>query len=162
MINITSFLFLVMSSSNIGKEGGLFDFNATLPLMAVQFLFLMIILNIIFYKPVTIVLDNRDEYIRNSLTSASASLSKADQLTSEYEQQLMKARREAQELIRSSQKIAQQNVFEKIKEAQTKAEFFINEASQQLTTEKQKVLKTLEAEINTISNKIKNKLLEEN
>lgn len=162
MINIANFLFLVTSSNNTEHEGGLFDFNTTLPLMALQFLLLMIILNFIFYKPVTIVLDNRDEYIRNSLTSASSSLNKADQLTRQYEQQLAKARREAQELIRFSQKIAQQNVLKKIQEAQKKAELSINEASKQLIIQKEKVIKTLENQIETLSKQIKNKLLEEN
>ena len=40
------------------SEGGLFDFNATLPLMALQFLLLMVLLNIIFYKPVARYLMN--------------------------------------------------------------------------------------------------------
>ena len=33
-----------------GGEGGLFDFNATLPLMAIQFILLTIALTFIFFK----------------------------------------------------------------------------------------------------------------
>ena len=65
MHNLLISLALQESSAD---QGGLFDFNATLPLMALQFLALTIILNIIYYKPLSRVLDERDEYIRNSLT----------------------------------------------------------------------------------------------
>lgn len=159
MIN---FFIFVVSSNNHESQGGLFDFNATLPLMALQFLLFTMILNTIFYKPVTEVLDSRDEYIRNSLTSASASLSKADQLTRQYEQQLAEARRDAKELIRSSQKTAQKNILNRIKQAQISAEHSVSEASQQLTRQKEKALKTLENQIETLSNQIKYKLLEDN
>nr|YP_009314930.1 ATP synthase CF0 subunit II [Scinaia undulata]SCW23385.1 ATP synthase CF0 subunit II [Scinaia undulata] len=140
-------------------EGGLFDFNATLPLMVLQFLLLMILLNIIFYKPVAKILDERDEYIRNSLTTASASLNRADKLTLQYEQELANARKEAQELIRSSQKEAQEIVLNKIKEAQQEAEILVAEASKQLISQKEQAIKTLENQVETLSNQIKAKLL---
>jgi len=41
-----------------GKE--MFDFDATLPFMALQFLLLAALLNAIFYKPLTKALDERD------------------------------------------------------------------------------------------------------
>ena len=44
----------------------MFDFDATLPLMAVQFLILMILLNQIFYKPLGQAIDLRTEYIRKN------------------------------------------------------------------------------------------------
>jgi len=39
--------------------GGLFDFNATLPLMAIQFILLTIVLTFVFYKPVAKALEER-------------------------------------------------------------------------------------------------------
>ena len=140
-------------------EGGLFDFNATLPLMALQFLVLMVLLDNIFYKPVAKILDERDEYIRNSLTTASASLNKANALTLQYEQELSDARKEAQELIRKSQKEAQEVVSIKIKTAQKDAEILIAEASQQLVLQKEQAIKTLEKQVEALSNQIKVKLL---
>nr|YP_009313701.1 ATP synthase CF0 subunit II [Helminthocladia australis]SCW21955.1 ATP synthase CF0 subunit II [Helminthocladia australis] len=148
-------------AESITKEadGGLFDFNATLPLMALQFLVLMILLDNIFYKPVAKVLDDRDEYIRNSLTTASASLNKANQLTLQYEQELADARKEAQELIRNSQKEAQEVVLVKIKNAQKDAESLIAEASKQLMLQKEQAIKTLEDQVENLSDQIKSKLL---
>nr|WCH56316.1 ATP synthase CF0 subunit II [Hypnea sp.] len=153
-------LLFALQASNTEVEGGLFDFNATLPLMALQFIILTFVLNFIFYKPVSYILDERDEYIRNSLTAASASLLKANELTRKYEQQLAQSRKEAQDIIKKSQKEAQQIVSVKIKEAQQDAEKLISEASYQLNIQKEQALKTLESQVDTLSDKIKHKLLE--
>jgi len=40
-------------------EGGLFDFDATLPLMAIQVVILTFILNTLFFKPVGKVVEER-------------------------------------------------------------------------------------------------------
>ena len=42
--------------------GGLFDFNATLPFLAIQFLILMFVLNTILYNPLLSVINDRNEY----------------------------------------------------------------------------------------------------
>ena len=158
MIEIISFN--LAESLQAEARGGLFDFNATLPLMALQFLILMIVLDNIFYKPIAKILDERDEYIRNSLTTASASLNKANALTLQYEQELADARKDAQELIRNSQKDAQEVVSIKIKTAQQDAEILIAEASKQLMLQKEQAIKTLENQVEALSDQIKVKLLQ--
>ena len=160
MINVT--LLLALQESNREVEGGLFDFNATLPLMALQFLALTVILNLLFYKPISNVLDDRDEYIRNSLTMASTSLLKANELTQKYEQELAESRKKAQDIIKKSQQEAQQIVSIKIKEAQQDAEKLVAEASQQLNIQKEQALKTLEDQVDALSDQIKLKLLGRN
>ena len=157
MINL--YLSLALQSLSTHTEGGLFDFNATLPLMALQFLALTAVLNLLFYKPVTYVLDEREEYIRNSLTTASASLLRANELTKKYEQELAESRKQAQDIIKHSQKEAQQIVSVKIKEAQKEAEDLVAEASNQLNIQKEQALKTLEDQVDALSDQIKVKLL---
>lgn len=157
MIHLTFLLSLQEAETEI--QGGLFDFNATLPLMVLQFLILTVVLNIIFYKPVNFVLDDRDEYIRNSLTTASSSLLKANELIKQHEQELASARKEAQEIIRKSQQEAQKMVSVKVKEAQQEAEQLISEAYEQLNVQKEKALKTLETQVDTLTDQIKVKLL---
>ena len=152
-------LLIALQESTMEAEGGLFDFNATLPLMALQFLALTVALNFLFYKPVTAVLDEREEYIRNSLTTASAALLKANELTKEYEQELAESRKQAQDIIKHSQQEAQQIVSVKIKEAQQEAEKLVAEASAQLNVQKELALKTLEDQVDTLSDQIKFKLL---
>lgn len=86
MLNIL--LLLVTENLSSDPKGGIFDFNATLPFMMLQFILLMLALNYIFYKPVANTLDERADYIRNTLTTASAYLLQADELTKKYEQAL--------------------------------------------------------------------------
>nr|YP_009541871.1 ATP synthase CFO B' chain subunit II [Neogoniolithon spectabile]AYR06080.1 ATP synthase CFO B' chain subunit II [Neogoniolithon spectabile] len=150
---------LVISEADVASKGGIFDFNATLPLMMLQFLVLMLVMNYLFYRPVTDILDERADYIRNSLTTASTYLLRADELTLKYEESLAKARKEAQETIQKSQKEAQEIVAMNIKEAQREAEQLIYEAYEQLNIQKEKVLKTLENQVDILSNQIKSKLV---
>lgn len=142
------------------NQGGLFDFNATLPLMALQFIALTITLNFLFYKPVTQTLDDREEYIRNSLTTASASLVKANELTKKYELELAESRKKAQQTIKNAQEEAQLIVSKKIKEAQKDAEKLLLNAYNELNIQKEQALKSLEVQVDALSDKIKVKLLD--
>nr|YP_010338078.1 ATP synthase CFO B' subunit subunit II [Erythrolobus coxiae]UNJ17663.1 ATP synthase CFO B' subunit subunit II [Erythrolobus coxiae] len=141
------------------SKGGLFDFNATLPLLMIQFLVLMVILNILYYKPIIKVLDERDEYIRTSLTTASTNLTRANELTKQYEEELAEARKKAQGIISTSKKEAQDIVYKNIQEAQKDAENIVAQASKQLNIQKEEALKTLESQVDILSEKIKDKLL---
>lgn len=153
--------FLLSQISEVESKGGLFDFNATLPLMALQFLALTVMLNLLFYKPIGNILDDREEYIRNSLTSASASLLKANELTKKYELELAESRKKAQSIIKNAQQEAQLIVSEKIKEAQKEAEQLLFNAYQELNTQKQQALKSLEVQVDFLSDQIRNKLLQD-
>ncbi len=153
-------ILLFSELSEKSTEGGLFDFNATLPLMALQFLALTLVLNIIYYKPVSIILDDREEYIRNTLTSASASLLKAEQLTTTYESELAESRQNAQKIIKSSQEEAQLIVSNKIREAQKDAEKLLVDVYNELNIQKEQALKSLEIQIDILSHQIQEKLLE--
>nr|QCI08231.1 ATP synthase CF0 subunit II [Pterothamnion crispum] len=152
-------LLLAVQESSTEAQGGLFDFNATLPLMALQFLALTVILNLIYYKPVGNILDERDEYIRNSLTAASAALSRANELTQKYEQDLAESRKIAQEIIKKAQQEAQIIVSKQIKEAQLDADNVIVNAYNQLSLQKEEALKKIEEQVDMLSSQIKLKLL---
>jgi F-type H+-transporting ATPase subunit b len=157
---MTNSLFLLaLQAASTESKGGLFDFNATLPLMAFQILLMMIVLNAIFYKPVAKVLDERDAFIRSNLSKASEMLSKAEAITKKYEQDLTQERRESQIIITSAQKEAQDIVAMEIKQAQKDTEQLVNEATKQLNSQKEKALKALEEQVNTLSEQIKAKLL---
>ena len=101
MINLS----ILISSSEVSGPGGLFDINATLPLVAIQFILLMVILNIILYSPLLTIIEERKEYILSHLAEASEKLAQAKELTTQYEQDLETARKEAQLEIANSQNI---------------------------------------------------------
>jgi len=139
--------------------GGLFDFNATLPLMAIQFVLLTVVLTFIFYKPVSKVLDERDEFINGNLTLASEKLIKADELYKQYDEQLKTARLEAQAIIAQSEKEAKDIVALEISQARTDAANLISQTNKELEAQKSIALQKLETQVDELSELIKEKLL---
>ena len=139
--------------------GGLFDFNATLPLMAIQFILLTVVLTFIFYKPVSKVIDERETYISGNLTQASEKLIKADELYKEYDEQLKTARISAQAIIAKSEKEAKDAVALEINEAREDAAKLIDKTNKELETQKSLALQQLETQVDELSQLIKEKLL---
>ena len=139
--------------------GGLFDFNATLPLMAIQFILLTVVLTFVFYKPVSKVIDEREAYINGNLTTASEKLIKADELYSEYDEQLKAARVNAQAIIGKSEKEAKDAVALEINQARQDATKLIEKTNKELETQKDLALQQLETQVDELSQLIKEKLL---
>ncbi|MBK4730180.1 F0F1 ATP synthase subunit B' [Oxynema sp. CENA135] len=140
-------------------EGGLFDFDATLPLMALQFVILAAILNAVFYKPLSNAIDGRSDYIRSNQQEARERLAKAENLAREYEQALASSRKKAQEIIAQAQAEAQKISADKIAAAQQEAQAQREEAQKELDRQKQEALNSLEQQVDTLSRQILEKLL---
>ena len=139
--------------------GGLFDFNATLPLMAIQFVLLTVVLTFIFYKPVSKVIDDREVYISGNLTQASDKLLKADELYKQYEEQLKSAKANAQTIVAQSEKEAKDTVALEISQARTDATKLIERTNKELEAQKSIALEKLETQVDELSQLIKEKLL---
>jgi F-type H+-transporting ATPase subunit b len=139
--------------------GGLFDFNATLPLMALQIILLSVVLTFVFYKPVSKVIDEREAYINGNLTTASEKLIKADELYSEYDEKLKSARVSAQATIAQSEKEAKDVVSMEINEARKDAAQLIEKTNKDLEAQKSAALEQLETQVDELSQIIKEKLL---
>lgn len=139
--------------------GGLFDFNETLPLMAIQFVLLMVVLTFIFYKPVSKVLEDREEYISGNLTQASDKLIKADELYKQYDEQLKTAKVNAQATIAKAEKEAKDSVALEIGEARADAAKLIERTNKELEAQKSTALAQLETQVDELSQLIKEKLL---
>ena len=139
--------------------GGLFDFNATLHLMAIQFVLLTVVLTFIFYKPVSKVLEDREEYISGNLTQASDKLIKADELYKQYDEQLKTAKINAQATIAKAEKEAKDSVALEIGEARADAAKLIERTNKELEAQKSTALAQLETQVDELSQLIKEKLL---
>merc|ERR1712224_52394 len=77
-------------------SGKVFDFNATLPIMAAQFVILVIFLDKTWFGPVGEVLDSRDELIRNRLMTVKSGNDELETLLSSADKLLKDARADAQ------------------------------------------------------------------
>ena len=80
-------------------EGGLFDINATLPLMAIQVVALTYILNSLFFKPVGNVVEKREKFVSDNIIEAKNKLSEVKKLEADLLTQLQSARTEAQRIV---------------------------------------------------------------
>ena len=139
--------------------GGLFDFNATLPLMALQFILLTTVLTFIFYKPVAKVLEDRETYISGNLAEASDKLIKADELYKQYDEQLKTARVNAQAVIADSEKEAKDIVASELNDARADASKLIAQTNKELEAQKVIALEKLSTQTVELSELIKEKLL---
>ena len=140
-------------------EGGLFDINATLPLMAVQFVLLVVVLNALFYKPLGKAIDERSDYIRNNMNEARELKEKSAALAAEYNRELRDVRRQAQSAIADAKAEADKIATAKINEAQQEVLGQKQQAADEIEAQKAEAMKSLEQQVDALSNQILEKLL---
>jgi len=150
---------ILLAVEETAKEGGLFDLDATLPLMAVQFIILMAVLNVLFYKPLGKAIDERADYVRNTQLSAKERLTKAEKLAKDYEDKLADSRRQSQAIIAHAQADAQKIAAQQVAEAQREAQVQREKAAQEIGQQKQEAMSQLEKEVDALSRQILEKLL---
>ena len=154
MVNFST---LILSSEVIGP-GGLFDFNATLPLVAIQFLLLMVILNAIFYTPLSTAITERNDFILNNLAKASEVLAKANELTAQYEQELASIRKEALLEITNSQKIQKEILEIELNTSQKYIDNLLDTMTKDLSNKKDISLNSLDNIVQSLCLEIESKL----
>ena len=154
MVNLS----ILISSSEVSGPGGLFDFNATLPLVAIQFVLLMLILNTILYSPLLTVIEERKEYILTNLGEASEILSEANKLTTQYEQELDSVRKEAQLEITNSQKIHKEILEVELNISQKYIDNLLDTITKDLFTKKDIALNSLDEVVQSLCENIETSL----
>ena len=154
MINFST---LILSSEVIGP-GGLFDINATLPLVAIQFILLTIVLNIILYNPLLTVIEERKEYILTNLGKASTLLAEASNLTAQYEEELTEIRKNAQLEITAAQKIHKEILELEIIISQKYLDNLLDTITSDFEDKKTSALNNLEESVKSLCDNINTKL----
>jgi len=157
MFHMVNFSILI-SNSEVSGPGGLFDFNATLPLVAIQFVLLMLILNIILYNPLLTIIEERKEYILNNLAQASEILTQANELTSYYEQELSKVRKEGQLLVTEGQKIHKELLDTELDASQVYLDKLLDANIEDLTNKQKIALSNLDKLVESLRYEITKKL----
>ncbi|MEN9204069.1 MAG: F0F1 ATP synthase subunit B' [Thermostichus sp. DG02_2_bins_29] len=152
-------LFQILLAAEVAEKGGLFDFDATLPLIAIQFLLLVAVLNALFYEPVTRTMDSRSDYIRTTQAEAQERLDKVMALTRQYETEISQARLKAQQLIAEAEAAAARIRSEKLAVVQAELQGKLETARIQLEEEKQAALSQLQQQVDEIAAQILQKLL---
>ena len=154
MINLS----LLMSSTEIEGPGGLFDFDATLPLVAIQFILLMIILNTILYSPLINIIEERQEFILTSLNGAYETLAKANKLTKQYQEELDGVKKEAQLDIANSQNLYKEILEMELTISKKNIDSLLSTVTDDLDKLRSSALKNLDQEVQSLYSDIQNKL----
>jgi F-type H+-transporting ATPase subunit b len=137
----------------------MFDFDATLPLMAAQFMLLVVLLNAVFFKPLTTVLEDRADVIRTSQVGAKDGLAQIQAITAQYEKELGDSRRQYQALLDTAKAEAQKIADQGVAAAQAEAIAQREQVQQQLDQQKSAAMATLETQVGALSREILNKIL---
>lgn len=149
---------ILISNSEVSGPGGLFDINATLPLVAIQFLLLMVVLNILLYSPLLTVITERNDYVLTNLAKASEILTKANNLTAQYEQELNSVRKEAQLEITNSQKIHKEILETELNISQKSIDSLLETINNDLIDKKDKALSHLDSIVQLLCVEIETQL----
>jgi F-type H+-transporting ATPase subunit b len=150
---------VLMAAEAVEHKGGLFDINATLPIMAVQFIVFVALLNVIFFKPLTKAIDDRDDYVREQIVGAKERLEKSELVVKQYEQELATARKATQDILTTAQAGANKIRKERIDAAVAEAQAKVNKAKAEIEKQKQDATASLDAEVDSLSRQVLEKLL---
>ena len=152
------FFEIFQSLSSTMGAGGLFDFGATLPLLAIQFLILMFVLNTILYNPLLTVMNERNDYIVSNLTKSAKLIAETTEIKTTYENEILEARKAAQLEITQCQKSYKELFDIELNKVQERYDSILAEYDSTLANEKASALTKLETEIESISEQILGKI----
>ncbi|MFZ9230060.1 MAG: F0F1 ATP synthase subunit B' [Prochlorococcaceae cyanobacterium] len=153
---MSSWLLLAASGA---PEGGLFDLDATLPLMAVQVVVLTFLLNALFFRPVGRVVEDREGFIVTSRAEAKQKLAQVQRLESDLAEQLKAARQESQKLIVEAEQEVDKLYREALALAQTEANASREKARREIEQQREQALAALSGESDRLGALIVNRLL---
>ncbi|ABM77232.1 MULTISPECIES: F0F1 ATP synthase subunit B' [Prochlorococcus] len=148
-----------MTSLLLFGAGGLFDFDATLPLMALQVVLLTFILNALFFRPVGRVVEEREVYVTTSRAEAKQKLAEAEKLELELKEQLKSARIAAQQLIQEAEKDSEQLYREALAIANADANAAREKARREIDAQRDSALTQLKGDAEKLGDLIVNRLL---
>ncbi len=141
------------------SEGGLFDFDATLPLMAVQVVILTFILNALFFKPVGRVVEEREGYVSTTRAEAKQKLAEAKSHEADLKNQLKQARKAAQKVINEAEQDSDKLYREALALATSEANASREQARREIDSERENALNQLKADSEKLGDLIVERLL---
>ncbi len=141
------------------SEGGLFDFDATLPLMAAQVVLLTYILNALFFKPVGRVVEEREDYVLASQAEARQKLAEVEKLEADLRNQLKEARKSAQKVITEAEEDSDKLYKEALALANSEANASKENARREIDSQRESAFKELKSDADKLGDLIVQRLL---
>ena len=153
---MTSWLLLAEAGA---PEGGLFDLDATLPLMALQVVILTFILNALFFRPVGRAVEEREGFITTSRAEAKQKLAQAERLEADLRDQLRDARQQSQKLIVEAEQESDRLYREALALAQSEANASREQARREIDAQRSEALGRIRGDADQLAGLIVDRLL---
>ena len=128
----------------------------------VTFLIVLLILKVKAWGPLVEALENREKQVEDSLKAAEKAIEEAEKVSSDYEQSIKDAQIESQKIISNSKKSAEKVKAEIEKAALEKAELMVENAKEQINSEKENAIKDIRDIAIDLSIDIASKVIEKN
>ncbi|RKY91612.1 MAG: ATP synthase F0 subunit B [Ignavibacteriae bacterium] len=146
-----------------GEGGSLLDVNPGLIIWTIlTFLFLLIILKKVAWKPILTALDNREKEIEDSLNRAEQAKEEAQKILDENQATLSKAEEESKKIIDQSRVYADNLKEQMLKESKDQQQKIIEDASAEIERKKNAAFEELKNQIAEISVNAAEKIMKEN
>lgn len=143
------------------EAGKIFDFNFTLPIMAGQFLLLMVFLEKTWFSPVGKLLDERDSQLREKLAIVKDNSGEVQKLQGDAEKIIAEARSAAQKQVADAKAAVSAEAAKELASAKAKVDAELSRALAALEAEKDAALKGLDAQVAKLSADILSRVLPE-
>jgi F-type H+-transporting ATPase subunit b len=153
---MTSWLLLAEAGA---PEGGLFDLDATLPLMALQVVILTFILNALFFRPVGRAVEEREGFITTSRAEAKQKLAQAERLAADLRDQLRDARQQSQKLVVEAEQDSDRLYREALALAQSEANASREQARREIDAQRSDAMASIRGDADKLAGLIVDRLL---
>lgn len=135
------------------------EFNATFFVSAISFILFTIIMNLIFYKPISKVIYERQKLIGDALTDAQNSKEKAQELLTNRDYRLNKSAMESRKLIADKIEEANKNSKHLTQQAKLKSQQDIAAAKADLNNQVKILNSELDVEVKNLAEIISSNIL---
>ena len=125
----------------------------------IAFLVLFVILWKIAFPPITKMLEQRADTIRESLERAEETKVEAERLLEDYKQQMAEARGEAAKVIEQGRKVADAMKDEIVAKANEEAAMVVGKAHEAMASEKKAAIAELQAQVADLSVAVAGKII---
>jgi len=151
----------VLLTATPAHAGGMFDFGLTLPFVVITFLAMMFTLNTLWYGPVLAEQDDRNKKLLQTLSEATDTLAKADEIQAEYTTQIREARENAAKAVGDFRKKADARIQAKVDAIKKEGEAKVAKASFEIDADCEKRLKEASSKVASESDALVKETLRE-
>lgn len=153
----------VLALASGGESGGPLDVNPGVILWTVvTFIFLLLILKKIAWKPILNSLNERESFIKESLEKAEAAKKEAEKLILDNKLSMQKAEEEAKKIIDQSREYAEKLKSQILDESKSQAKKMIEDAANEIERKNAEAFSKLKEQVADIAIQSAEKILREN